>query len=71
LLDEHINLQLRTQILRRYPNLEVWCIGDPNAPSKGTDDPDILIWCEENGFILALGMGIIKLFFPNFPNLPH
>ncbi len=53
LLDEHITLQLRTQILRRYPNLEVWCIGDPNAPSKGTDDPDILIWCEENGFILV------------------
>ncbi|MEA5509700.1 hypothetical protein VB715_07980 [Crocosphaera sp. UHCC 0190] len=23
------------------------------------------------GFILAIGTGIIKLFFPNFPNLPH
>jgi hypothetical protein len=53
LLDEHISLALRTQILRRYPKLQVWAINDPYAPAKGTKDPDILKWCEENGFILV------------------
>jgi hypothetical protein len=52
LLDEHIPLSYRTQILRHYPQLQVWVIGDPNAPPKGTSDPDILCWCEENGFLL-------------------
>ena len=35
LLDEHIPLSYRTQILRHYPHLQVWVIGDPNAPPKG------------------------------------
>ena len=52
LLDEHISLSYRTQLVRRKPDLRVWAIGDPNAPPKGTPDPDILVWCEENGFIL-------------------
>ncbi|AOW98764.1 MULTISPECIES: DUF5615 family PIN-like protein [Moorena] len=53
LLDEHIPLSYRTQMLRRYPQLKVWAIGDPNTPPKGTSDPDILRWCEDNGFILV------------------
>jgi hypothetical protein len=52
LLDEHISLNYRTQLVRYKPELRVWAIGDPNAPPKGTLDPEILIWCEENRFIL-------------------
>jgi Domain of unknown function (DUF5615) len=53
LLDEHIDPVYRTQLLRAAPDLEVWIIGDPAAPWRGTLDPDILIWCEANGFILV------------------
>ncbi|MEK7829501.1 MAG: hypothetical protein AAB401_00360, partial [Acidobacteriota bacterium] len=27
--------------------------GDPDAPSKGTLDPEILSWCESHGFVLV------------------
>jgi hypothetical protein len=53
LLDEHVDALYRTQLLRRLPSLIVWCIGDPNAPPKGTLDPDILIWCETHNFVLV------------------
>jgi hypothetical protein len=53
LLDEHIDPALRTQMLRTAPDLEVWIIGDPGAPPRGTLDPDILIWCEDNDFVLV------------------
>ncbi|MEQ9623987.1 DUF5615 family PIN-like protein [Coleofasciculus chthonoplastes] len=33
--------------------MQVWVIGDPNAPPKGTPDADILGWCEDNRFILV------------------
>jgi predicted PolB exonuclease-like 3'-5' exonuclease len=29
---------------------QVWAIGDPNTPPKGTLDPDILLWCERYDF---------------------
>ncbi|MFB2836181.1 hypothetical protein [Floridanema evergladense] len=48
LLDEHISPIYRTQLVRRNPELIVRIIGDPDAPSKGTLDPEILIWCEKN-----------------------
>ncbi len=53
LLDEHIAPTYRAQLLRAAPALVVWLIGDPGAPPRGTLDPEILIWCEENGFILV------------------
>lgn len=59
LLDEHIPPAYRAQILRRAERLvpsvelEVWAIGDPDAPSKGTLDPEILSWCESHGFVLV------------------
>ncbi|MGH9798774.1 MAG: DUF5615 family PIN-like protein [Blastocatellia bacterium] len=58
-MDEHIPPTYRTQILRRAESLslsselEVWAIGDPDAPAKGTLDPDILLWCESHGFVLV------------------
>lgn len=28
-------------------------MGDPNAPPKGTLDPEILLWCEKYEFVLV------------------
>jgi hypothetical protein len=53
LLDEHIPPLYRSQLLRREPGLTVWRIGDEGAPGRGTPDPAILIWIEENNFILV------------------
>jgi len=52
LLDEHIDPVYRTQLVHAAPDLTVWIIGDPGAPPRGTLDPDILIWCEDNDFLL-------------------
>jgi hypothetical protein len=53
LLDEHIAPMYRAQLTRRNPELVVRIVGDLDAPPKGTLDPEILIWCEENSFILV------------------
>jgi len=53
LLDENVNPILRAELLRREPNLTVWQIGMLGCPDYGTLDPEILIWCEENEFILV------------------
>lgn len=53
LLDEHVDPALRTQLIRHEPDLVVWMLGDPGAPKRGTPDPEILLWCEANGFLLV------------------
>lgn len=53
LLDEHVDPALRTQLIRHEPDLVVWIIGDPGAPKRGVPDPEILLWCEANGFLLV------------------
>ena len=53
LLDENVDPIFRTELLRREPEMVVWRIGDPNTPPRGTLDPEILWWCEENSFILV------------------
>ncbi|MGK7944207.1 MAG: hypothetical protein AB4058_07045 [Microcystaceae cyanobacterium] len=53
LLDEHIASLYRIQLMRQAPDLVVRMIGDPDAPPKGTLDPEILIWCEARNFILV------------------
>jgi len=53
LLDENVNPILRAAFLRREPNLTVWQVGMLGCPDYGTLDPEILIWCEENRFILV------------------
>ena len=52
LIDENISPQYRTQLLRHEPSLKVLAIGDEGAPEKGTKDPEILEWCEQNQFSL-------------------
>lgn len=53
LLDENIGESLRKGLHAQYPDIVVWRIGDPAAPPIGTPDPDILLWCEANGFTLV------------------
>lgn len=53
LLDENVNPILRSALLRDEPNLTVWQVGMLGAPALGTLDPEILIWCEENDFVLV------------------
>ncbi len=53
LLDEHVDVLFRSELLKREQNLAVWKIGDIGAPPAGTLDPEILIWCEEHAFILV------------------
>lgn len=53
LLDEHVDPDVRTQLVRHEPDLVVWLIGDPGAPKRGTADQVILLWCEDNSFSLV------------------
>ena len=52
-MDENVAPVYQTQILQREPELVVWAVGDEGTPPKSTLDPDILIWCEEHGFVLV------------------
>ena len=52
LIDENISPEYRTQLLYHEPSLTVFVIGDEGTPAKGTPDPEILVWCEQNQFSL-------------------
>ena len=52
LIDENISGVYRTQLLHHEPSLTVLMIGDEGAPARGTSDPEILHWCEQNHFNL-------------------
>lgn len=43
LLDENVYPIYKTQLTRLKPELIVWVVGEPNAPSRGTLDPEILL----------------------------
>lgn len=53
LLDENVDHALYIGLLRHASELTVWRVGMLGAPAKGTLDPDILLWCEANSFILV------------------
>ena len=52
LIDENLSPAYQTQLLRHEPSLKVLSVGDEGVPPKSTKDPDILVWCEQNDFIL-------------------
>ena len=52
LLDEHVNRAIQRQLRRLDARIEVLAVGDADAPPFGMADPDILLWQEENGYIL-------------------
>ncbi|MBD2205520.1 DUF5615 family PIN-like protein [Calothrix sp. FACHB-1219] len=53
LIDENLPPLYQQQLLRYQPELTVFMVGEPGTPPKGTLDPEILIWCELNNFILV------------------
>lgn len=53
LLDENMPPFYREQLLRYQPDLTICSIGDADTLPKATLDPEILCWCEENGFLLV------------------
>ncbi len=53
LMDENLNPLYKTQLLLKQTELLVCAVGDPGFPPRGTLDPEILYWCEENNFILV------------------
>lgn len=53
LLDENVDRALLDGLHQHHPEITVWIIGDPGTPRRKTPDPDILVWCEANQFILV------------------
>lgn len=53
LIDENLPNLYQEQLKHYLPELKVLMVGDPNAPEKGTLDPEILLWCEGHDFILV------------------
>ncbi len=53
LLDENLPRWWRPSIQQLQPHLRVWHVGDPGVPPFGTQDPEILRWCERNNFYLV------------------
>ena len=53
LFDENVEPAYVNQIRRCNPDLVVLAVGELTAPSKGTLDPEILIWCKIHNFILV------------------
>jgi hypothetical protein len=53
LLDEHINPAIQRQLHRLSREIDVRCVGDSNAPAKGSTDADLLTWTETNRFVLV------------------
>jgi hypothetical protein len=53
LLDENLNPAIKAGLQRVEPNIDVVYVGESRMPSKGTLDPDILVWIEANGYILV------------------
>lgn len=56
-LDEHLRRRLFGAILRHNATgglpIDVTQVGDPADLPLGTLDPDLLVWCERNGYILV------------------
>lgn len=53
LLDENVKHVIQHELRRLNPEIEVYCIGNKEVPSRGTPDPAILVWIEENQYILV------------------
>ncbi len=52
LLDENLSKQIKFAVLRKNSLINILCIGDQNAPSFGTLDPEILLYVEQSQRLL-------------------
>lgn len=53
LVDENVAAVVKRQLLRHEPQIDVLAVGDVDAPPLRTEDPDLLRWIEETGYILV------------------
>jgi hypothetical protein len=53
LIDENLPPAIAVQIRQHEPRIRTLAIGRPGAPSKGTLDPQLLCWIEENDYLLV------------------
>jgi len=53
LLDENIPPKLKMALMRRCPTIDVLRVGDEEAPSFGTLDPEVLLYVEKAQRILV------------------
>jgi hypothetical protein len=52
LLDENLSKQIKLAVLRRDPAIDILCVGDGDAPTLGTLDPDILKYLQSSQRLL-------------------
>lgn len=55
LLDENLSNRIKLALLRRNPDIDILCVGDPDAPPLGTLDPDVLRYVELSQRLLVTG----------------
>ena len=53
LLDEHVDPRLKRALKKNWSDMVVWRVGEAGAPPLQSSDPEILDWCETNGFSLV------------------
>lgn len=53
LLDEHVAHALQAELSKKDPTQTVRMIGQPDTPALGAKDPELLLWCELNGYVLV------------------
>lgn len=53
LIDQNLPPLYQEQLRQYFTDLTVLMRGNSNTPPKGTLDPEILLWCEQNNFILV------------------
>lgn len=53
LLDENLPPRLAMALRRSCPDLDVLRVGSPDAPARGTLDPELLVYLERTGRILV------------------
>jgi hypothetical protein len=52
LLNENVAAHFQAAIVQAIPHLTILRVGEPDAPPKGTLDPEILAWCENHNCVL-------------------
>ena|SRR5438874_12308075 len=53
LIDENVDPLYKRQLIRKNSEVRVYAVGDPGCPPRGTLDPEILSWCENNRCLLV------------------
>lgn len=52
LFDENMDVAIASALRERHSELRAFCVGEVDAPSRGTLDPEILKWCDSNACAL-------------------